>query len=128
MIHHYDVISIFMTSFLFFDIFCFTTQSFHRIFVKLTMYMQKAHAQAVTISDFGNSSYKKVDVIISPLMEIAYTIISVFSEQFVERVHHRMKPIRAEPGRASSVTRYNNTSFSPKSQTRLPKYLTFIHS
>jgi len=41
------------------------------------MCMRKAHAQAVTISDFGNSSYKKkVDVIISPLMEIAYTIIS----------------------------------------------------
>ena len=49
----------FMTSFLFFDIFCFTTQSFHRMFVKLAMYMQKAHAQAVTISDFGNSSKKK---------------------------------------------------------------------
>ena len=27
--------------------------------MKLAMYMQKAHAQAVTITDFGNSSSKK---------------------------------------------------------------------
>ena len=31
MIHHYDVISIFMTSFLFFDIFCFLFHLFHSL-------------------------------------------------------------------------------------------------
>ena len=53
-------------------LFCFTAYSFHRNFLKLGTYMQKAHAQTVTISDFENSSQKKsYDVKISPLMAIA---------------------------------------------------------
>ena len=71
MIHHYDVISIFMTSFLFFDIFCFTTQSFHRIFVKLAMYSicRKPTRRKKPSPILEILPRKKVDVIISPQMK-----------------------------------------------------------
>ena len=43
----------------FLSFFCFTAYSFHRIFLKLGIYMYKFPAQTVPISDFENSSEKK---------------------------------------------------------------------
>ena len=60
LIHHNDVIFVLWRHHYFLKLFCFTTKSFHQNILKLDMFMQKAHTQTVTISDWGNSSKKKV--------------------------------------------------------------------